>query len=286
MACIRKWRGRWVVDWRDPSGKRFIEAVADKTAAENRLVEVIKSGKAPASKRETFRQVADAWFQNVVKGSIKESTYHEYESALKNHVYPAFGDRPFAKVGRDSIRALIAAKKAEGLSQGTIRNIISPVRSLFFHMMDEGKAHRNPAERIGKMNKRSKDAPTKKINPLTRDEIRVMLATAMTKRYVGYYPLFLCAVRAGLRQGELVALKGIDIDFNSRFIHVRRNLSHGKMSVTKNGKDRKVDMSKLGSLAFTAARPVSSTPSSTGSAGRSSGRTVAPAPSETGLSPG
>jgi integrase len=244
MACIRKWRNRWVVDWRDPSGKRFIEAVADKTAAENRLVEVITSGKAPASKRETFREVAEAWLQSVVKGSIKESTLHEYTSALTNHIYPAFGNTPFTKVARDSIRALIAAKKAEGLSQGTIRNIISPVRSLFFHMMDEGKAHRNPAERIGKLNRRSKDEPTKKINPLARDEIRVMLATAMSKRYIGYYPVFLCAVRAGLRQGELVALKGIDIDFNSRFIHVRRNLSHGRISVTKNGKDRKVDMSK------------------------------------------
>jgi integrase len=40
-----------------------------------------------------------------------------------------------------------------------------------------------------------------------------------------------------------VALKGIDVDFNSRFIHVQRNLSRGKISVTKNGKDRKVDMS-------------------------------------------
>jgi integrase len=43
--------------------------------------------------------------------------------------------------------------------------------------------------------------------------------------------------------GELIALKGIDIDFKGRFIHVRRNLSRGKISVTKNGKDRPVDMS-------------------------------------------
>jgi hypothetical protein len=49
MACVRKYRGSWVVDWRDPTGKRFIEAAEDKEAAENRLAEVIKSGKAPAS---------------------------------------------------------------------------------------------------------------------------------------------------------------------------------------------------------------------------------------------
>ena len=58
-----------------------------------------------------------------------------------------------------------------------------------------------------------------------------------------YYPLFFCAPRTGIREGELIALKGTDLDFNGRFIHVRRNLSRGQISVTKNGKDRKVDMS-------------------------------------------
>jgi integrase len=109
--------------------------------------------------------------------------------------------------------------------------------------MELGIAHRNPAERIGRFNKESKDNPKRKIDPLARDEVGVMLATAIGKRYLPYYPLFLCAVRAGLRQGELLSLKGTEIDFNGRFIHVQRNLSRGRITATKNGKDRKVDMS-------------------------------------------
>src|SRR5262245_25119343 len=58
-----------------------------------------------------------------------------------------------------------------------------------------------------------------------------------------YYPLFLCAARSGLREGELISLKGIDIDFNGRFIDVRRNLSRKKIKKPKNGKSRRVDMS-------------------------------------------
>ena len=45
--------------------------------------------------------------------------------------------------------------------------------------------------------------------------------------------------------GELIALKGMDLDFNSRFIHVQRNLSRTKISVPKNGRARKVDMSSM-----------------------------------------
>jgi integrase len=46
------------------------------------------------------------------------------------------------------------------------------------------------------------------------------------------------------RAHELIALKGIDLDFNGRFIDVQRNLSRGKIKSPKNGKTRRVDMSK------------------------------------------
>ena len=36
------------------------------------------------------------------------------------------------------------------------------------------------------------------------------------------------------------SLRGTDIDFNNRFVHVQRNLSRGRISATKNGKDRRV----------------------------------------------
>ena len=44
---------------------------------------------------------------------------------------------------------------------------------------------------------------------------------------------------------RVVALKGIDIDFKGGFIHVQRNLSRGKISTTKNSKNRRVDMSTM-----------------------------------------
>ena len=51
------------------------------------------------------------------------------------------------------------------------------------------------------------------------------------------------AQNTGIRQGELVSLKGTDIDFIGRFIVVQRNLSRGKIKAAKNGKSRKVDVS-------------------------------------------
>ena len=249
MACIRKWRGAWVVDWRDPNTrKRTIEAALDKDAAETRLAQVLRTGKLGASKRVTFKDRGDWWLENVAKSQIKASTYQEYEAVLRNHVYPLIGSNSFAKVGRQSIKAIIAKKKTEGCSQSTIRNILAPVRGIFFDAMDSGVAHSNPATRIGKLTKASKDQqadkPARKITPLTRAEVPVLLAkAAKSKEAAPYYPLLLCALRTGMRQGELIALKPKDVDFEKSLIHVQRNLSRGRISTTKNGKDRKVDMS-------------------------------------------
>jgi integrase len=70
-----------------------------------------------------------------------------------------------------------------------------------------------------------------------------MLQAAQHKKYATWYPPIPLSPRTGIRQGELIALKGTDLDFNGRVIVVQRNLSRGRISATKNGKARKVDMS-------------------------------------------
>ena len=60
MACVRKYRGHWVVDWRDPiTKKRAIEAVEEDTreAAKRHLAEILKTGEQVGSKA-TSRSMA------------------------------------------------------------------------------------------------------------------------------------------------------------------------------------------------------------------------------------
>src|SRR5262249_11290399 len=244
MACIKKRRGKWVVDYRDSQGRRHWETKDDKKAAQDRLSEILKGKDIDIADNRTFEEYGNWWLENCAKGSIKASTYQEYEAVLRKHVYPLLGSTPFVEVRRPMIRELIASKKAEGYEQSTIRNIMAPVRGMFFQAIEDGITEKNPASRIGKLNKHAKDKPRKKINPLTREEVPTLLRAALTeKKCSHWYPLILFACRTGIREGELIALKGIDIDFKGGFIHVQRNLSRGKISVTKNGKDRRVDMS-------------------------------------------
>ncbi|MDH3442636.1 MAG: site-specific integrase [Deltaproteobacteria bacterium] len=241
MACVRKWRGKWVVDWRDPSGKRFIETVdGDRDAAKRRLGEILKTGEQAASKRLTFKDYAERWLENFAKATIKQSTYAEYERAFKVHLYPLFGSKPLVKVTRKMVREMIAAKQQDQRSQSTIKNILAPMRGMYNQAIDDGDAFENPAARVGKFNKR-KD-PAMQINPLTREEVKTLLDKTREKS-PHWYPLLLCATRTGMREGELIALTGANIDFRGQFIEVQRILSRGELTTPKNGKTRRVDMS-------------------------------------------
>lgn len=109
------------------------------------------------------------------------------------------------------------------------------------HAIDDGAASFNPAARMGRFNRRRGEE--EKIDPLTREELSILLETAKEKMS-HYYPLLLCAARTGMREGDLIGLKWGDIDFNGRFIEVRRNVSRGEVTTPKSGKARRVDMSK------------------------------------------
>jgi len=241
MACVRKWRRKWVVDWRDIGGKRHIEAVeGNREAAEERLAAIIKTGKKPINNQQTFKEYAEWWLENCAEGNIKDSTLTEYKAVLKNHVYPVFGLRPLTKITRLMVREFITQKKNANLSRSTIKNILAPGRAIYNQAIDDDVIQFNPISNVGKFNKRQ--PKEKQINPLTRDELAKLLKT-IGEKMLHHYPALLCASRSGLREGELIGLKPYDLDFNGRFINVERSIYRGKVTTPKNGKTRRVDMS-------------------------------------------
>ncbi|MBN2178222.1 MAG: site-specific integrase [Deltaproteobacteria bacterium] len=88
-----------------------------------------------------------------------------------------------------------------------------------------------------------KTKDNREIEPMNREEVHLFLETCK-QSYKDYYPLFLCALRTGMRLGEILGLRWGDIDWHSKFIEVRRSYKRGNMGPTKTGKTRRVDMSE------------------------------------------
>jgi integrase len=190
----------------------------------------------------TFAIYTERRLRTYAHVHCREITASNYQGLLRRHVLPAIGHKPLDAVTREDIKDIIAAMVMKGLSKSTVANTIAPVKEMLNHAVDDGVLSANPAARVGRYLRRTKDRRAD-VSPLTREEV-IRLLDASQQHAPRYYPLLLCAVRTGMRIGELLGLQWGDIDFHSRFIEVHRAIVRDKLVPTKNGKVRRVDMSQ------------------------------------------
>lgn len=189
----------------------------------------------------TFGVYAEMWHSGYVKGILRDSTHERYAGLLKKYIIPVLGKFPLDQVKRSDVKKLIIFLYKDGLSKSSValcRNVLS---SLFNHALDEGIVSVNPASGILKQLK-LENSKRIQIEPLTPEEVTTFLSTCQGS-FPEHYPFFLTAFRTGMRLGELLGLRWGDIDWNGRFIQVRRSHKRGSDGPTKNGKDRRIDLS-------------------------------------------
>ena len=190
----------------------------------------------------TFKAYADRWLNTVVPATCKESTQYDYKAILKNHVLSKFGAKPVSSIKRYDVKVFLMNMYKNGKAQSTVTHVKNVLGGVFNLAVDDEVITQNPAHRLGKIFGKKEVEKISMIDPLNREELALFLET-INKHYPLYYPFALTLARTGMRLGEAIGLQWGDIDFNSRFIHVQRSLSKGKISTPKNGKGRHVDMS-------------------------------------------
>lgn len=185
----------------------------------------------------------DHWL--YAKAHCKYSTWTGYISTTEKHLKPLFSGKRLDEIQRQDVVDLINTKLASGLTKATVKNIIAPLREMFNHAMETEPplVTANPVDRLGRrFLKTNKKKNRLKINPLTREEVVVLLDAATEHYDFETYVLHLAALRAGLRMGELFGLEWGALDFNSRFIEVRRTSVKGRVGTPKNHQLRRVDV--------------------------------------------
>jgi integrase len=129
------------------------------------------------------------------------------------------------------------------ISRGTPCETRYAIRVILNQAIEDGLLDKNPAARLGRFTKT--DEPRFQAAALTREEPNCFLQ-ATREMCPEYYGLFLTALRAGLRRGELVALRWGDIQFGAseedrnRFILVKHNYVHRQFTTPKSKKSRRV----------------------------------------------
>jgi integrase len=268
MACIRKRRGRWVVDYRDGAGIRRWVTCETRREAEAIMGDKVREARQPTrpllDPNTTIEVYSERWLGQIEPG-VKPRTFESYSKTLRLHILPALGAAKIRMLHRAQIRALLTEKLRTGkvrtiteggvtrevrepLARDSVRLIHATLRVMLNAAIEEGLIVANPADRLGRHLRlaATPKARQDEIKAFTREQGAAFLAAAQaapTAYERRYYPLLLALARTGMRLGEAQALQWDDVDFEGKEIRVERALSAGRIETPKSGHGRTVDMS-------------------------------------------
>lgn len=170
----------------------------------------------------TLEQAAWLWLEAARTGRVRDRSGHSYKPAtlreyarvLRLRVLPEFGSSQLAWITRGDLQAFVDKMLAGELAASTIRNTVNPLQAIFRHAVRRELVPLNPTHDLEL--------------PVARGR-RDRIATAVeASRLINALPpedqgLWATAFYAGLRRGELQALRGLDIDLQRSEIHVQRS---------------------------------------------------------------
>jgi integrase len=170
----------------------------------------------------------------------KRSTLEDYRGYLRRHLEPFFGDQALARVDASLIAVYLKRKRAEGLSSKTVQNHLNFLHGLFKFALKRGWTESNPVALVDRPRTRP---ASRRIRFLQPDELDAVIR-AVPDDELGptERALSLCAAMAGLRQGELLGLRWLDVDWTASRIRVADSYTRGRFDSPKSHAGRSVPM--------------------------------------------
>ena len=145
----------------------------------------------------------------------KPSTIRNYDQHVRRRISPMpLGSMRVREIRRLDIQEFVDELLAEGLSPSTVTNILNPIQTFYRRAQSREELSHNPTERIEVPS--SASPRPKRI--ASREEATELLAPLTS----GEKPIWATAFYAGLRRGELQALRCCDVDLAARSIRVER----------------------------------------------------------------
>ena len=201
--------------------KHFPTRAAAKAWRDDKLG-AVNRGELRSPTSTSVRAAAEAFMVGARDGSIptssgrryKPATLRGYRVGLNKRVLPTLGDMRLSDVQRRDVQDLADRLTAEGLSASTIQNTLDPLRVIYRRAIrreegivvdpTEGLELRRPD---GRRDRIADPAEASALLAALHDDDR---------------PLWATAIYAGLRRGELMALRHGDVDLAERLIRVSR----------------------------------------------------------------
>jgi integrase len=224
---IRKRGNSWEASlWDARSGKQISRTFPTLAAARSWRADAlvaVRQGAMKPSQRMTVREASERLLGGMRDGTIQTragdryrvTTIEQAERSLRLHVLPAFGNVRVDRLEPRDLRAF-AESMAANHKPGTVLSAMQPLRLILKRAVLDGQLAVSPARALGLPGGKRRE------NVVTDTALAARLIAALepTERVI-----FATAFYAGLRRGELRALRNRHIDLAGGSILVRESVS-------------------------------------------------------------
>ena len=196
-----------------------------KQAERNLLLDVEENG-LPSNQSDgfrdpTFEELASLWLENY-KTTVKPSTFENVRVKVEKMTEEHFKELKLKK-----ITVAYCQKIVIELSKSYVlyNHYLSVINRIFKYAVLMDVLNSNPFDKVIKPKSRQTQ---RKGNFLTKEELKEFLKLAQTTTLSYFFPLVHLMSYTGLRQGEALALKWSDIDFENKKITVNKTAARIK----------------------------------------------------------
>jgi site-specific recombinase XerD len=191
MACVRKYRGVWAVDFRDQNGKRHITSNAEWTRRDadselSKITQQLGCGEFQAKRtQKTFAELAQAYIDGHVKVAIRRLTAKDYKGNIDRHLTPYFGVRRVRDITMHDVERFRGALLKHGVGLRTINKCLTLLSMMFNYAHLHGWMHAKPANKVKKLKPERGAEDLLDDQILTADEMQLLLSKAEKQRSIG-----------------------------------------------------------------------------------------------------
>jgi integrase len=202
--------------------RKQFRTLAEARAWRQDVQAAIRKGEVRVTVTPTLREASAALIEGMRTGAIpsrgghpyRASVVRKYEATLERYVLPDLGARRVGEITHVDLLDHADRLRASGLAPNTVRRAFDPLRVVMRRAVQRGWIGANPCASL--------ELPTGMVRPRERvldpAEIAVMLDALTDTRDRA---LWAAAFHAGLRFGELRALRWEYVDLANGRLHVR-----------------------------------------------------------------
>lgn len=230
-------------------GKRIYKTFRREAEAKSWRAEARRAsdqGTLRVPKPTTVEQAWGTWYAGAKAGTIrnrsgdafKPSALRAYRGVMENRVLPAMGDVRLADLARPDLQEFADGLLTAGLSPSSVQTTLLPLRAIFRRAISRGEIAVSPCAGLHLPAVRSRRE--RFVSPTQAD---ALIAAAPDRDRV----IWATAMYAGLRLGEMRALRVEDVDLASGVIRVERGWdpAEGEIRLKSNAGRRKVPIAAV-----------------------------------------